>query len=180
MNVEVVDYNPAWKDWFKTIKSTLTPLLWSIPHSIEHIGSTSIEGLAAKPVIDIDILLEDFGDFEKTKIKLCANNYDYKGNLGLKGREMFKHQNPEYPHNLYVCDSTSLAVKNHFAFRDYLRHHPKEVALYADLKKALAQQHPNDIDSYCEGKNDFIGNILKQCPFSEDELAEIKATNTLD
>ncbi len=92
---------------------------------------------------------------------------------------MFKHQNPEYPHNLYVCDSTSLAVKNHFAFRDYLRQNPKEVALYADLKKALAQQSPNDIDSYCEGKNDFISNILKQCPFSEDELAEIKVTNTL-
>ncbi|MCY4043576.1 MAG: GrpB family protein [Cellvibrionales bacterium] len=177
MQVEVKPYDPVWRQWFQTIATLLATHLDGIHCLIEHIGSTSVEGLAAKPIIDIDILLEDTADFDTVKSRLMALGYEYKGNLGLNGREMFKDALAVYPHNLYVCDPDALAVKNHLAFKDYLKTHPESVEAYGALKKDLAKRHPGDVDAYCEAKSEFIGSILKRCRFDAGELHRIKEAN---
>ncbi len=166
--------------WFHTIENRLTDAIKGIDYNIEHIGSTSVEGLDAKAIIDIDIILTDFCDFEFAKSALKSMGYVYRGNLGLEGREMFSLTNPEYPHHLYVCDPNCLAVKNHIAFRDHLRLNKQTASEYAALKKALAKKFPTDIDLYCEAKSEFIANVLAQCHFDVSELNAIKNANTMD
>lgn len=173
----MVEYSSDWKSWFQELSNQLTSALETVECKIEHVGSTSVEGLHAKPVIDIDVVLEDFGDFDQAKQKLCKAGYLYKGNLGLEGREMFQLSNPVYPHNLYVCDPRSLALKNHLVFRDYLRNNPEDARAYGVLKQNLAKQFPNDVDAYCEAKSDFIANILARCHFARDDVDSIRNAN---
>ncbi|WP_298775625.1 GrpB family protein [uncultured Shewanella sp.] len=180
MNVEVVEYSPNWKTWFQTIENRLADAIKGIDCNIEHVGSTSVEGLAAKPIIDIDIILTDFSDFESTKSALKSVGYAHRGSLGLEGREMFSQASPDYPHHLYVCDPNCLAVKNHITFRDHLRLNIQTASEYAALKKALAEKFSTDVDSYCEAKSEFIANVLAQCHFKASELNAIKNSNTID
>lgn len=178
MKVEVIEYSVKWKGWFETIANLLSRALNEVNCTIEHVGSTSVQGLDAKPVIDIDIIVADFSDLSLVKKALEDLGYRYKGDLGLEGREMFKADNPIHPHHLYVCDPNSLALKNHLLFRDHLRANRDTAQQYGALKRDLAKKYPNDVDSYCEQKSDFIAKVLAQCDFDIDEVDKIKALNT--
>ena len=143
----------------------------------EHVGSTAVEGLAAKPIIDIDIVVSSMNALLKVIERLVPLGYVHQGELGIQGRHAFFQQENVSKLHLYVCLEGSLGLRNHLALRDYLRAHPSAVKEYSNLKKRLAQQYPNNIDCYVEGKTSFIAAILERCSFTPCELLNVVSSN---
>lgn len=175
--IVVEDYNPEWKERFNELKQEIWPLVKNWADSIEHVGSTSVEGLAAKPIIDLDIVLDDFSKLKYVIKALESLGYEHRGDLGIKDREAFQKENPKFKHNLYVCLKGSLALNNHLILRDHLRDNPKDRIAYSEKKKQLATEFPEDIDSYLDGKTDLILDILNQYQFDTEELQNIQSVN---
>jgi GrpB-like predicted nucleotidyltransferase (UPF0157 family) len=162
--VIVLPYNEKWKEEFEKIKNELEQVIGNDIILIEHVGSTSVEGLAAKPIIDIDIVI-DFEMFGQVKNKLDTIGYEHEGDLGITGREAFKYENKEHlmKHHLYVCDKNNEELKKHIVFRDWLREHSDDRDMYSKIKVEMAKKYPNDIDSYIEGKTPCVIKIYKKC-----------------
>ena len=162
--VVVLPYDEAWKKDFEEIKAELMAVLDGLVLSVEHVGSTSVPGLAAKPIIDIDVIIEDTDCFEKVKTALETIGYQHEGDLGIPGREAFKYHGKEHlrKHHLYVCAKDSDELKRHLSFRDYLRTHPEAVKEYGRIKEEGARLYPNDIDSYIEYKAPFIQDCVNK------------------
>lgn len=186
----VEDYNPDWKLQFEALKSCIEKPLQGLFLSIEHVGSTSVEGLAAKPIIDMDIIISNEGEDEilqQVISKLAELGYTHRGDLGVKDRHAFKRASEAVPycntqknwhdHHLYVCKKGIPSLQNHLLLREYLRTHPESVAEYGALKKRLAAKFPHDIDSYIEGKTSLILDILQKQGFSNEVAKDIEEQN---
>ena len=167
--VEVMPYNPEWKTAFCRIKEMLEGYVGDLCIAIEHVGSTSVEGLSAKPVIDVDVVITGYEQLPLIVMKLSEAGYEHEGNLGVEGREAFKRtRNDEYmSHHLYVCPVDGKGYQEHIAFRDYLRCNAEALRAYEDLKLDLAQQYKFDRDGYGRNKTDFISNILNHLSQSQ-------------
>ncbi len=163
--VIVVPYSEQWKTDFETIKQHLLPAVKDIIIGIEHIGSTSVEGLSAKPIIDIDIVIKDYSVFDTVVEKLAALGYIYEGNLGIKDREAFDYKgDTDLPkHHLYVCPEFSEELHKHITFRDYLKNNPDAVRRYSKVKEEGARLFPDIIDDYIAYKSPCIEEIYKKC-----------------
>jgi len=163
--IQVVPYTSTWQKDFDDLVVFLRqhPVLAAAP--IEHVGSTSVEGLAAKPIIDLDMIADNAKQTAAYIATLEELGYRHRGDLGITGREaFFTPQNIDLPvHNLYVCIKGSLALQNHLRLRYFLRKNVKARTRYSQLKYALAEKYLADIDRYCEAKSDFIVEILRQC-----------------
>jgi GrpB-like predicted nucleotidyltransferase (UPF0157 family) len=146
-HVVVLPYDEQWKQDFLMIKDELTSALGQLAIGIEHVGSTSVEGLSAKPIIDIDVVIEDYTVLEEVVSALGAIGYRHEGNLGIPGREAFKYDGKDHlrKHHLYVCPADSPELKRHVSFRDYLRTHSDAVREYSHIKEEGAKRYPNDI-----------------------------------
>lgn len=159
-HVVVLPYDEKWKKDFFDIKNELQQALGELAISIEHVGSTSVEGLAAKPIIDIDVIVkkENINDAISA---LKSIGYIHEGDLGIPGREAFAYDGKEHlqQHHLYVCQEDSLELKRHIAFRNYLRMHPEAVDEYSKVKIDAATLYPENIEKYIEYKTPFIKNI---------------------
>ncbi|MDD6795580.1 MAG: GrpB family protein [Clostridiaceae bacterium] len=162
-HVIVEDYNPMWKEEFQKIKNELLKVLKDKVISIEHVGSTSVEGLSAKPIIDIDVVIDN--NLAEVIKALESIEYIYEGDLGVSGRYAFKYENkPEFMvHHLYVCKKDNEELHRHITFRDYLRKHADDREDYSQIKKEMAKKYPEDIESYIEGKQPIIDAIYKKC-----------------
>ena len=158
--VRVVAYDPAWATTFASIKETVTSALGPLAQRVEHVGSTSVPGLWAKPIVDIDVVIQSWASLPDTITALGSLGYVHQGDQGIKEREAFKSPAGAPSHNLYVCSADSRELKRHVTFRDYLRIHADAVSEYAELKKKLAEEFRHDIDGYCEAKTHFIEGIL--------------------
>lgn len=160
--IEVVKYNPQWKIEFKKIEEMINSYIGDLIIKIEHVGSTSIEGLSAKPIIDLDVVIENYEVFSKIIERLKKEGYEYQGNLGISGREAFQrtYNDELMKYHLYVCPKDGKGYLEHIAFRDYLRANPSARAEYQSLKIKLAQEYRFDIDNYCERKTEFVKGIL--------------------
>lgn len=174
--IVVVDYDPAWPRVFGELRATLAGALGDIALAIEHVGSTSVPGLAAKPVIDIDVVVQE-ADVALAIGGLEAIGYTHRGDLGIPQREAFRQPPGSPPHHLYVCPEHSPALANHRALRDYLRMNPEAVLAYGALKKQLALRFGDDMDGYVEGKTAFIVDILAKRGLTADTLADIERMN---
>ena len=132
---------------------------------IEHIGSTAVEGLPAKPIIDIDIVIESPNFLDETILRLKDAGYIHEGNLGIEGREAFKYSGKEHlrKHHLYVCPKGSAELRRHITFRDYLRNNPDSAKEYGAIKEKAAKLFPDDIDKYIEYKSGYIRELYKKC-----------------
>ena len=154
--VVVVPYDEAWKQNFKEIESELAAALGPLAMRIEHVGSTSVPGLSAKPIIDIDVVIEDETVLPDVVEAMAKIGYRHEGNLGIPGREAFKYDAQEkshlLAHHLYVCTKDASELKRHLSFRDYLLTHPEAVAEYSRTKEQGAALFPDDIDKYIEYK----------------------------
>jgi GrpB-like predicted nucleotidyltransferase (UPF0157 family) len=148
--------------------------------SLEHVGSTSVPGLRAKPVIDACIVVASRRDILHVVKALAKIEYSHQGDLGVPDREAFKHPSALPKHNLYASHRGSLSLKNHLGFRDYLRAHPDTAVEYGDLKEMLAKRFPEDIDSYAVGKTTFILGILRKIGLTDEELAAIRRINQIE
>lgn len=175
----VTDYDEAWPQSFEQIRAYLWPAVQDIASAIEHVGSTSVPGLAAKPIIDIDIVIPDATLIGELARRLEPLGYLHLGDLGIAGRDAFRQKNALPKHNLYGCPAGSVGLQNHLIVRDYLRAHPEVCQAYGDLKKRLAVTFPTDIDRYVDGKTDLILAILQQGNLSAEQLATIQAANRL-
>ncbi len=172
--VIVMPYNEEWKQAFEDIKSELDEALGNLALRIEHVGSTSVEGLSAKPIIDIDVVINDTSMLDSVIIALDKIGYRHEGNLGIPGREAFKYDGKEHlmKHHLYVCTKGANELHRHIAFRDYLRSHPDAVKEYSKVKEEGAVLFPDDIDKYIEYKSPFIEEIYRQIGLSGNELQQ--------
>ena len=174
-------YDPAWVQGFERIRDRVWPAVQHAAMSLEHVGSTSVPGLAAKPVIDACIVVASRRDIPHVIKALAPIGYEHRGDLGVPDRESFKAPAIALPkHRLYASHRGSLSLRNHLGFRDYLRTHPGAAREYGQLKESLARRFPDDIDNYIAGKTEFVLNILKQVGITAEELAAIRAINQLD
>ena len=163
--VIIEDYDPRWPQLFEMLRSRVFTVLNELAISIEHVGSTAVPGLAAKPIIDIDVLLRSSTDLPVVIRKLAELGYEHKGDLGVSGREAFRAnasavQNVQ--HHLYVCPPGSREYYRHIAFRNYLRAHAADANTYALLKRELASKFGSDREGYNQAKSEFVQRILQR------------------
>ena len=161
--VIVEKYTDKWKQDFLDIKSELEQALGDTALRIEHVGSTSVEGLSAKPVIDIDVVIEDETHLNEAISRLASIGYRHEGDLGIRGREAFKYDGKTHllKHHLYVCAKDSPELKRHLTLRDYLRSKEEAVKEYGRIKEEGARLYPNDMDKYIEHKSGWIENVYR-------------------
>jgi GrpB-like predicted nucleotidyltransferase (UPF0157 family) len=172
--IEVVDYDPVWPERFEALRDEYTEALCAagVPVvAIEHVGSTSVPGLAAKPIIDCDIIVEE-AHVDAASAVLISLGFTPLGELGIPLRWAFDEPERLARTNTYVIVEGSLALRNHRAVRDALRadHHLRDE--YGDLKKRVGAVAA-DIYAYGAGKNAMVQRILESAGLSEDDRASI-------
>ncbi|NUO01421.1 MAG: GrpB family protein [Saprospiraceae bacterium] len=167
-------YQEHWENDFDKIKEVLSEHIFQNGIQIEHIGSTSIKNLSAKPIIDIDIAYNNPGLFEEIKTGLEKLGYYHNGNQGIEGREVFKREKKKdihlvldsISHHLYVCHITCEELHRHLNFRNYLRNHEKARKEYEKLKYEIAEKANQDKKEYAKLKEimakDFVASILNK------------------
>ena len=163
--VTVVPYDEAWKADFEKIKAEIENAVGELIIGIEHVGSTSVEGMWAKPCIDIDVVIKDRTVLDDVVMALANIGYIHEGDLGIKDREAFKYSDKDHlcKHHLYVCPQDSEELRRHIAFRDFLRATPKAVKKYSAVKVEAATLFPDDIDKYIEYKSPCIEELYREC-----------------
>lgn len=172
-NIVIAEYDPAWPERFEQERTRLQEAIGEWAVAIEHVGSTAVPGLAAKPVIDIGVALEDLADALKCITPLLELGYQCCGEFGIPGRIFFRKivEDPipgqitdgvGRTHQIHMYQRGHEQFRWHITFRDYMRSHPEDAAEYAALKRDVASRHGDDIAKYIEGKHDFIREVLRR------------------
>ena len=163
--VVVLPYDRAWALDFEAIKREIERAAGDLIIGIEHVGSTAVEGMSAKPCIDLDVIIRDYTVFDAVVRRLEMIGYTHEGDLGIRDREAFKYSNKPHlqKHHLYVCPVFSEELHRHRTFRDFLRSHPEAVRKYSLVKETAAQLFPDDIDQYIEYKSPCIEELYRLC-----------------
>lgn len=155
--VELVPHNP---DWPMLAREEADLIQASLPEEIlavHHIGSTSIPGIKAKPILDFVVVVKDLDTLDQKVSHLTVLGYESKGERGIEGRRFFsKDSGGSRSHHLHAFQKDHPEIKRHLRFRDYLRTHPEAAQQYQELKERLAERYPNRSGSYTEAKSDFI------------------------
>ena len=177
--IAVVPYDAIWVDTFARVRERVWPMLSDVAITIEHVGSTAVPGLWAKPIVDVDVIVPDEAAIATAIVRLASIGYAHRRDDGVPGREAFEapRDSPLPAHHLYVCPSDSVPLRNHLALRDRLRADPEAARAYGELKRRLAAAHPHDIDAYVAGKTDFVLGLLREAGFAAGELAAIERVN---
>ena len=145
-DVIVVAYDPQWPVRFAEEAARLAPVFGDTLLAIHHIGSTSMPGMAAKPIIDIMPVVCQIELVDQCNPAMQALGYEPRGEYGIAGRRYFvKGQGNDRSHHVHVFAADHPDVARHLDFRDFLIAHPPEAEAYASLKQALARQFPHDI-----------------------------------
>lgn len=167
--VIVEPYNETWKNAFEEIRKEIEEVLGDMIIDIEHVGSTAVEGMSAKPCIDIDVVIRDYAVFDMIVNKLEEIGYIHEGNLGIKDREAFKYSNKPHlkTHHLYVCPQYSEELHRHLTFRNFLRNHKEAIEKYSRVKETAAQLFPNSIEKYMEYKAPCIEEMYVLCGLNQ-------------
>ncbi len=158
----IQDYDPNWPDEFERLRCHIAPSLGALAQAIEHVGSTAVRGLAAKPIIDIDVLLHSAADLPLAIFRFAILGYEHQGDLGITGREAFRAPANSVPHHLYLHGPDSQEYVRHILFRDYLRANPEAAHSYETLKRSLANQYRDDREAYSQAKTEFVESILRK------------------
>ncbi len=155
--VVVVPYDARWLARFASEERLIREALEVPISAVHHIGSTSVEGLAAKPIIDIMLVVAQIESLDGQTDAMAAIGYEAWGEHGIPGRRYFTKGGPHArSHQVHAFAGDNPAVARHLAFRDYLRAHPEVTREYAALKQRAASDHPTSIDAYMDAKDAFI------------------------
>jgi GrpB-like predicted nucleotidyltransferase (UPF0157 family) len=159
--VEVVPHNPQWRDAFAAEAKHVAAALGENVVAIHHIGSTAIPNIYAKPVIDLLVEVRDITEVDGQRAAMESLGYEVLGEYGIPGRRYFRKDNQAgvRTHHIHAFAAGSAEVVRHLAFRDYMIAHPGEAQRYSELKRKLAAEHPQSMDGYMDGKDDFIKAI---------------------
>lgn len=177
MPVEVVPYSSDWPVWFERVAADLRAALAGVPSAVvEHVGSTSVPGLAAKPVLDVDVIVVG-EDVAAAVAALEGIGYMHRGDLGVAGREAFAAPDEHPRRHVYVCRAGTLNVRNHLAVRDVLRSRPDLRDEYAAVKVSLAADPAMDIDTYIARKSPVLQKVLEASGLTDEERLEITRIN---
>lgn len=163
--VIVLPYNRSWKSAFEDIKAEIEKTLGDLILDVVHVGSTSVEGMSAKPCIDIDVVIKDYSVFDTVVNKLAVIGYFHEGDLGIKDREAFGYSDKNHlmTHHLYVCPEYSKELHRHVTFRDFLRTDADAIKKYSTVKETAAKLFPDNIEKYIEYKSPCIEELYKRC-----------------
>jgi GrpB-like predicted nucleotidyltransferase (UPF0157 family)/uncharacterized protein YqeY len=159
----IQDYDPTWPETFSKLAARVRAALGSLVITIEHIGSTAVPGLAAKPIIDIDVVLSSPADLPEAIQLLGRIGYVHEGDLGIAGREAFHSPPGTSGHHLYVLSVGANELRRHLTFRDALRADSDLRDRYSALKRLLAEAYKDDRNSYTQAKSAFITSIVVTC-----------------
>lgn len=174
----VVDYDPRWPEVFEAIRTDLSAVLAAVPTlAIEHVGSTSVPGLAAKPIIDVDIVVAR-DDVDAAIAALVAAGYTPLGEMGVPDRHALRAPDGAPKQNVYVTVDGCLSLRNHLGLRSILRNDPQLRDEYGAVKQRMAAQ-TDDIDVCVDGKSEVVHRILATAGLTSAELAEIADINRL-
>jgi GrpB-like predicted nucleotidyltransferase (UPF0157 family) len=172
--IEVVDYDPAWMKRFQALRDEYVQAFsaaWVPVVAVEHVGSTSVAGLAGKPIIDCDIVVEE-AHVPAASAVLISLGFTPLGELGIPQRWAFDEPERLAGTNTYVIVAGSLALRNHLAVRDTLRADPQLRDEYGKVKKRIGA-HAADIYEYGAGKNVVVQRILEAAGLSSNDRASI-------
>lgn len=161
-DIVISDYDPAWPAWFDTVRRHVWPAVNDVALRIDHVGSTAVPGLAAKPIIDLDIVVASEHDVPLVIERLATIGYEWRGDLGIPGREALMAIDNQGlpPHNLYLVVENNKAHLDHWLLRDVLRTEPEARERYAALKKRNAELADRDMDVYVAAKAEFVADLL--------------------
>lgn len=160
--VVVTAYNEQWVSRFEEEAMMLRDIFGSELIEIHHIGSTSVEGLKAKPIIDIMPVVRDINEIDHFNPAMASIGYVAKGENGIPMRRYFKKGGDDRTHHVHIYEEGNPEIERHLAFRDYLRTHPEEVKKYGDLKEELSHRYPYVIESYIKGKEQLVLEIERK------------------
>jgi GrpB-like predicted nucleotidyltransferase (UPF0157 family) len=158
----VVPYDPHWPVVFAALRARADQALAGIAHVTEHVGSTAVPGLAAKPIIDVSVVVPAAAVVPPAVEALARAGWRPEGQLGVAGREALAPPAGLAYHHMYVVVAGSAAHRDHVDLRDFLRSHSGEAARYAQLKYSLAALLLTDRTAYAEGKAEMIAQFLGQ------------------
>ena len=177
VSVEVVPYSEDWPIQFAAVADELRRALEAVPiASVEHVGSTAVPGLAAKPVLDIDIVVER-EHVVSAIAALSDAGYVHRGDLGVTDREALDAPDSHPRRNVYVCVQGTLHLRNHLAVREVLRRRSDLRDRYGAVKTELSRDPDMDIATYLAGKSGVLQDVLALSDLSEDEKALILQLN---
>lgn len=156
--VAVVPHDPVWREAFEAEAKLVAAALGGNVSAVHHVGSTAIPGIYAKPVIDLLVEVRDLSEVDRRSPSMASEGYEVMGEYGIPGRRYFRKDDEAgvRTHHVHVFEAGSAEVVRHLAFRDYMLAHPSDAQEYSELKRGLAQQHPQDMDGYIDGKDGFI------------------------
>jgi GrpB-like predicted nucleotidyltransferase (UPF0157 family) len=162
--VEVVPHNPQWRSIFHIESQYIANALGKNAIAIHHIGSTSIETIYAKPIVDILVAVKCLSEVDDRNSAMESLNYQVMGEFGIEGRRFFLKDDRVgiRTHHVHIFEINSAQIKRHLAFRDYMLSHPEAAQEYSNLKQKLAIKYPNNITEYQSGKAEFIKAIDRQ------------------
>lgn len=166
----LADHDPEWEEDARQAIEVLTGIAGSVIRDIQHVGSTSVPTIKAKPIIDIMVAVDDFDDFLKFKENLASAGFYYRPKSQLDEQILFaagSHYNGTgdmQTHFIHVVKNGSASHRNYINFRDYLIKHPTTATEYENLKLSLMKDAPIDPgrEKYCAGKNNFIKHVLRK------------------
>jgi len=161
--IVIADHDPRWADRFEAEAQRLRRALGATALRVEHIGSTAVPGLAAKPVIDVLVGVEDPDDEAMLRPRLEAVGYELR--VREPGHLMFR--TPARDVHVHVWRDDDPEVRRHLRFRDRLRSSAADRVAYEELKRELARREWNDMNEYADAKSDLIEAILDRCPTEE-------------
>ena len=159
--VRLAGHDPGWAGLFEAEKARLQAALGGLVLAVEHVGSTAIPGIPAKPIIDIGAGVENFERAAACIPALEGLGYQYRGENGIPRRHYFVLGEPRRFH-LHMLETGSKEWSDHLLFRDFLRRDRQAAAAYGQLKRALAERYPHDREAYQAGKTTLIEAILEQ------------------
>lgn len=157
--IVVVPHENHWSEKFQMEAERLKT---AMPETVKihHIGSTSVPGLAAKPIIDMIMEVESIERVDRWNERFIELGYIVKGENGISGRRFFIHGTEEKRlYHLHVFEKGNPEIVRHLAFRDYMMAHCEEAEAYATLKKEFTEKYTYDGTLYTEGKNEFVRNV---------------------
>lgn len=179
MRIIIEKYNPIWPQQFLEIKAKLEEALSEVTYrSIEHVGSTSVVGLAAKPIIDVDVVVRR-DELYPVINALQASGLEYLGERGVPDRHAFRRGLTKPAKNLYVCVEDSQALRNHLLVRDVCRGSDEMRDMYGQAKLDLSTREWKNVDEYTEAKNDVLALVLGHGMMTSAEIDEIRSLNKI-